>query len=130
VGGEASGQTWICRLSAGCTAAALVPKPPEAGLTAVAPLPGGGFAYLLRSFSLMAGVRVTLRITDAANATVDEMTLTNSVTVDNFEGLSVVPQPNGALRFYLISDDNFSSLQRTLLLAFDWTPPPPPAPAP
>ncbi|HZZ33856.1 MAG TPA: hypothetical protein VFE10_17870, partial [Phenylobacterium sp.] len=26
-------------------------------------------------------------------------------------------------RFYVISDDNFSKSQRTLLLAFDWKPP-------
>jgi hypothetical protein len=33
-----------------------------------------------------------------------------------------VPRADGAIRFYLLSDDNFSKLQRTLLLAFDWRP--------
>jgi len=41
----------------------------------------------------------------------------------------VVPGPGGRLRIYLVSDDNFGIFQgkptdqRTLLLAFDWTPP-------
>jgi hypothetical protein len=34
--------------------------------------------------------------------------------------LAAVPGRNGAIRFYLISDDNFSSSQRTLLVAFDF----------
>jgi hypothetical protein len=124
VGGEASGQTWVCRLSAGCTASALVPKPEEAGLSAVALLPRGGRAYLIRSFDLLHGVRVTLRIVDARGATVDELHLAAPLNVDNFEGLAARPRADGSIRFYLVSDDNFSRFQRTLLLAFDWTPSP------
>jgi hypothetical protein len=124
VGAEASGQTWLCRLSAGCTATALVPKPNEAGLSAVAVLPGGGRAYLLRSFDLLHGVRVVLRIVDAKGATLDELRLAAPLAVDNFEGLAARPRPDGSVRFHLISDDNFSRFQRTLLLAFDWEPPP------
>jgi hypothetical protein len=123
VGGEASGQTWICRLSAGCTASLRVDKPAEAGLSAVATLPGGGRAYLLRSFSPLQGVRVTLRVVDGQGATLDELKLAAPLTVDNFEGVAALPRADGSIRFYLISDDNFSRLQRTLLLAFDWTPP-------
>jgi hypothetical protein len=122
VGGEASGQTWICRLSSGCTRSFRVEKPKTAGLSAVAMMPGGGQAYLLRSFGLVRGFRVTLRITDAQGATLDELHLAAPLTVDNFEGVAALPQPDGAVRFYLISDDNFSHLERTLLLAFDWRP--------
>ena len=39
-------------------------------------------------------------------------------TVDNFEGIAAVATPTGT-RLYLLSDDNFSETQRTLLLAFD-----------
>ncbi len=43
--------------------------------------------------------------------------------VDNVEGLAVQPLPDGpsgpALRIYLITDDNFSDSQRTLLFVFD-----------
>jgi hypothetical protein len=122
VGGEASGQTWICRLSSGCTDSALVGKTDEFGLTAVTPLPGGGRAYLLRAFSVLQGVRITLRITGADGATLDELKLAAPLAVDNLEGVAALPQPDGSIRFYLISDDNFSKLQRTLLLAFDWRP--------
>jgi hypothetical protein len=122
VGGEASGQTWRCRLAAGCVASTLVAKPEEFGLTAVAPLPGGGRIYLLRAFSVLQGVRITLRIVGADGATLDELRLAAPLTADNFEGVAALPRPDGSLRLYLLSDDNFSSLQRTLLLAFDWRP--------
>lgn len=122
VGGEASGQTWICRLSSGCADSVLVAKSEEFGLTAVTPLPGGGRAYLLRAFSVLQGVRILLRVTDAGGTTVDELKLAAPLTVDNLEGIAALPQADGSVRFYLISDDNFSKLQRTLLLAFDWRP--------
>jgi hypothetical protein len=38
--------------------------------------------------------------------------------IDNMEGLSVHRAPGGALVLTLISDDNFSALQRTVLLQF------------
>lgn len=38
---------------------------------------------------------------------------------DNFEGLSVVAGPDGGVRLYIISDDNFGHLQDTYLFAFD-----------
>lgn len=100
----------------------MVAKPEEFGLTAVAPLPGGGRVYLLRAFSVLQGVRITLRIVGADGATLDELRLAAPLTADNFEGVAALPRPDGSLRLYLLSDDNFSSLQRTLLLAFDWRP--------
>jgi hypothetical protein len=50
------------------------------------------------------------------------MDLAAPMTVDNFEGVAVVPRANGGLRVYLLSDDNGNASQRTLLLAFDWKP--------
>jgi hypothetical protein len=41
-----------------------------------------------------------------------------SYHIDNMEGLSVHRAPDGALVLTLISDDNFSMIQRTLLLQF------------
>lgn len=122
VGAEASGAIWLCRLASGCVPRGAVPKPPQAGLTALAPTPGGGLAYLLREFDVLSGARVTIRILDAKGSTVDEMQLARPLLVDNFEGLAAVSKADGGLRFYLLSDDNFSAGQRTLLLAFDWTP--------
>jgi hypothetical protein len=44
VGGEASGQTWVCRLSSGCQDSFRLAKDDAFGLSAVAPLPGGGWS--------------------------------------------------------------------------------------
>ncbi len=38
---------------------------------------------------------------------------------DNFEGIAVQRRDGGGIRLWLISDDNFSASQRTLLYAFD-----------
>lgn len=44
---------------------------------------------------------------------------TAPATVDNFEGLAAVRRPDGGVRLYILSDDNFNPGQRTLLMAFD-----------
>ena len=49
--------------------------------------------------------------------------LEGSVPRDNFEGLAIVPDPSG-VTIWLISDDNFARLQRTLLLELRWKVPP------
>lgn len=45
-----------------------------------------------------------------------------SLTVDNFEGLVACGQSMGRTVLFLISDDNFNEVQRTLLLQFALTP--------
>lgn len=120
-GGEESGQVWTCRLSGGCTPAGAVPKPPEFGLVALARLSENRTAWLLRAWDPLRGSRITLTIRDG-DREVGRLDLARPYTVDNFEALAAVPGPNGATRFYLLSDDNFQSSQRTLLLAFDWAP--------
>jgi hypothetical protein len=42
--------------------------------------------------------------------------------VDNHEGLAALPRRDGSIRFYVLSDDNFNPAQRSLLVAYDWTP--------
>lgn len=42
--------------------------------------------------------------------------------VENYEGLAVAPRADGSLTLYLVSDDNFSALQRSLLLKLHWQP--------
>ena len=39
--------------------------------------------------------------------------------IDNFEGIAAKELPDGRVRLYVISDDNFSLSQRTLLFVFD-----------
>ena len=41
--------------------------------------------------------------------------------VDNFEAIDAVPAPQGGVRIFVLSDDNFGAFQRTLLLQF-WMP--------
>lgn len=41
--------------------------------------------------------------------------LSSSLPVDNFEGLAILPQRDGSLAVWIISDDNKGALQRTLL---------------
>ena len=48
--------------------------------------------------------------------------LKSPLTVDNFEGIAAIRRADDGIRIYIISDDNFSSNQRTLLMAFDVIP--------
>jgi hypothetical protein len=122
VGGELSGETWTCRLSQPtCWEGRTVEKPDGFGLVAIKHLPGRRTAYLLRAFDPAVGPSVSLQIFDA-DGMVARMDLAPPLTIDNFEGVGVVPRASGGVRFYLLSDDNASASQRTLLLAFDWQP--------
>jgi hypothetical protein len=48
-----------------------------------------------------------------------EMTLEPPFVMDNYEGMEIFKQAGtGDLYFYILSDDNFSATQRTILLAF------------
>ena len=51
----------------------------------------------------------------------DKVRLDPSVPVDNFEGIAVQDLGDGVRRVWIVSDDNFSDSQRTLLMAFDLT---------
>jgi hypothetical protein len=126
--GSEGGRIWLCQLSAACTETnlgALVP--PGFGLTALSSYgEDGELALLARAYDLLRGVRISMRLvaTEGPRAArlLDEMTMAPPLSVDNFEGISVVPGPGGGLRLFLISDDNGSAAQRTYLLAFDWQP--------
>ena len=121
VGEEMTGKTWTCRLTLSCVEAYTVEKPGEFGLVAMNRLGQDTMAYLLRAYDPFRGVRIMLQIVRSTTV-IAQMNLALPLTVDNFEGLASVPSANGRTRFYLMSDDNGSSAQRTLLLAFDWQP--------
>jgi hypothetical protein len=87
--------------------------------------PRGELLVLERRFSWLSGLAMrirSLRLADVKpGATLDGPVLINAdlgQQVDNMEGLAVHRAPDGALVLTLISDDNFSPLQRTLLLQF------------
>ena len=119
--GEDSGETWTCRLSAPCVKGPTLEKPVEFGVVAVDRLPGGNTAWLFRAWDPARGSRITLKILGPAGE-VARMDIAKPLTVDNIEGVSAVPNKDGSTRFYLLSDDNFSNSQKTILLAFDWKP--------
>lgn len=94
--------------------------------TALAKIPGGGLLVIERAFSLAGGLAVRLmRLDDdavvpgAKLAAKEIARFGGNQTVDNFEGLALRRDDEGRLLVYLISDDNFSGLQRTLLLQFE-----------
>jgi hypothetical protein len=88
-------------------------------------IPGGDLLLLERSFSRLTGVGMRIRRVPLADvkpgATVDGPALIVAdmgYQIDNMEGLSVHRAADGSLVLTLISDDNFSLIQRTLLLQF------------
>jgi hypothetical protein len=88
-------------------------------------LPGGDLLLLERKFSWTSGLFVRIRRLALADlrpgAVVDGPVLLDvdlGYAIDNMEGLSVHRGANGENVLTLISDDNFSMLQRTLLLQF------------
>jgi hypothetical protein len=88
-------------------------------------LPGGDILVLERKFSWTSGLFIRIRRIALAQvkpgALVDGPVLFEAdlgYQIDNMEGLSVHRGSNGEIVLTLISDDNFSALQRTLLLQF------------
>jgi len=88
-------------------------------------LPGGDLLILERKFSWTAGLFVRMRRIALAEikpgALVDGPVLFEAdlgYEIDNMEGLSVHRSASGEIVLTLVSDDNFSVLQRTLLLQF------------
>jgi len=91
-------------------------------------LPSGDLLILERSFNWTDGLNLRIRriaLTDIRpGAIVDGPVLFKadlSYQIDNMEGLSVHQSPSGEIVLTLISDDNFSPIQRTLLLQFTFT---------
>jgi hypothetical protein len=88
-------------------------------------LPTGDLLLLERKFSWTSGLFIRIRrIAQAeikAGALVDGPILFEAdlgYEIDNMEGLSVHRSASGEIVLTLISDDNFSALQRTILLQF------------
>ena len=93
--------------------------------TGAATLPGGDVLVLERYYTPRQGVRVRIKRVDHTSIQAgEEVTgsiiaeLAPPMNVDNFEGIDVRPGPDGKPYVYLISDDNFSNDQRTLLMMF------------
>ncbi len=88
-------------------------------------LPAGDFLILERKFSWLSGIGIRIRriplTAVAPNAVVDgpaifEADLANEV--DNMEGIDAHITEQGETVLTMVSDDNFSMIQRTMLLQF------------
>ena len=95
-------------------------KPTDAAL-----LPKGDVLVLSRYFKLLGGFKARLERNPAGAVGGGDVLkgellarFAPPLTVDNFEGVAAAHDADGATLVYILSDDNFHFLQRTLLLLF------------
>ncbi len=122
VAGE-SGGVWDCSPT-GCAMVAAAPDPPLADsdyrITGMDRDPSGdGWFVVQRSYNPPIDARAAIRrMADDGRLGPVLVELKLPGTTDNFEGIAAVAH-EGAIRLYILSDDNNNRRQRTLLLAFD-----------
>ena len=126
--GVEAGSIWLCHIKTVCKAYPSLPMPQQGyRLSGLREGPDGQLFILHHSWNPAQGSRIVLSvITDPAGPapkTVQTLSLAPPLSTDNFEGIAITKAASGALRVYLLSDDNFSKTQRTLLMAFDMPPP-------
>ncbi|EWY38136.1 hypothetical protein N825_14570 [Skermanella stibiiresistens SB22] len=99
-------------------------RPTDAAL-----LPDGDVVVLERRASILSGfgariVRVPATSIEAgAELSGTELAVLEApISTDNFEGISAIRTPDGRTMLYVVSDDNFWGLQRTLLMMFELGP--------
>jgi hypothetical protein len=95
--------------------------------TDFAVLPSGDVLVLERRYTRIGGAAARLSVIDdrtiragARLETREIARLEAPLTVDNYEGLAVLPAPGGGWHLLILSDDNFNPLQRNLILQFHW----------
>lgn len=88
-------------------------------------LPSGDLLLLERKFSLLGGIGIRIRRIALASVTpgavIDGPAIFNADLgneIDNMEGIDAHVTPDGETVLTLVSDDNFSMIQRNLLLQF------------
>jgi len=104
----------------------VVPHDPFS-VTGAANAPDGGIFILERRYSMLGGVGMELRhvaeseLREGARLQGEVLATLSyqDASIDNMEGIAVRHGPKGETLLYLISDNNFSPFQRTLLLMFE-----------
>lgn len=126
--GIETGAVFLCRLSGGCAEQAGLPRPGLGyRLSELTETPRGELILLHHGWNPLTNAS-RMRLLILANRPgapprlVDRLAMGPDLTIDNYEGLDVAETPGAGLRIFLLSDDNFSDGQRTLLTAFDWRP--------
>ncbi|HZP09092.1 esterase-like activity of phytase family protein [Methyloceanibacter sp.] len=94
-------------------------------ITDAAALPDGGIVILERRFRYSEGIKMRIRRVSPAElkpgaVITGEVLLeaTDSLNIDNMEAIAVHRRASGETVLTLMSDDNFSPLQRTLIMQF------------
>ena len=78
----------------------------------------GLVAQVFRAYDPARGARAIVRVYDG-DTKIAEAQLKQPLPVDNIEAIAIDRREDGGTRLWLLSDDNFSLEQRTLLLALD-----------
>ena len=91
--------------------------------------PSGHLIILERYFRFLSGIHLRIRAIPLGaikpNALVDGEVLIeagSNYEIDNMEALAITKNAAGETILTLMSDDNFNTFQRTILLRFAWTP--------
>ena len=121
VAGEAGG-VWDCS-PARCTVTAAPPETPvpdtDYRITGMDRDPAGGWFVVQRSYRAPVNLRTRVRRM-AQDGTLGPVLVELKLpgTTDNFEGIAA-ERRGDRTRLYILSDDNFNAVQRTMMLAFD-----------
>ncbi len=93
--------------------------------TGAASLPSGDVLLLERRFSVLGGLGIKIRrlplATIRPGATLNGEVIAElrpPLVYDNMEGIAARAETGGGVRIYMISDDNFNAVQRTVLISF------------
>ena len=117
-----SGGVWDCT-PARCTVATPPPETPltesDYRITGMDRDPAGGWFVVQRSYRAPVDVRARVRRM-AQDGTLGPVLVELKLpgTTDNFEGIAA-ERRGDRTRLYILSDDNFNAVQRTMMLAFD-----------
>ena len=117
-----SGGVWDCT-PARCTVVGAPPETPltdaDYRITGMDRDPAGGWFVVQRSYRAPIDVRARVRRM-AQDGTLGPVLVELKLpgTTDNFEGIAAEKRGDRT-RLYILSDDNFNAVQRTMMLAFD-----------
>jgi hypothetical protein len=94
-------------------------------ITDMAPLPDGGIVLLERRFRYSEGIKMRIRRIAAKDLKPGAiisgeilLAAEDNLNIDNMEGIAAHRSAAGETILTIVSDDNFSALQRTLLMQF------------
>jgi hypothetical protein len=123
-GQDRDGRSPALRIAADRTVTSLLYTPPEGYRPSDAVGLSPGLVLIVnRRFTPIEGISVILTTAtlDREMVVTEVARLTSPLTVDNLEGLALT-RVAGRTFVYLVSDDNFLGMQRTLLLKFELLP--------